>query len=253
MTQKWIGTSWKMNKTKAQAQVFCEGLKTWLSNNQVNNTQCFVIPPFTYLDLVADQLKNSEVIVGAQNMAWAEGGAFTGEISAEMLTDCGATIVELGHSERREYFAETDARVNAKVKTALKHQLKPLICVGDTLEQKNSGCSVEAVLCQVKQSLFGLSQLEVSKVILAYEPVWAIGEHGQAASIKDVELVHCAIKAYLKSLGLGLDGKVPVLYGGSVNPNNARDLIDCEFVDGLFIGRSAWQVEGYTQIIRLCQ
>ncbi|RKF20291.1 triose-phosphate isomerase [Alginatibacterium sediminis] len=253
MNRKWIGTSWKMNKTKAQAQLFCDGLKSWLSDNQVNDIQCFVIPPFTYLDFVASQLESSDVKVGAQNMAWAENGAFTGEISAEMLTDCGATIVELGHSERREYFAETDERVNAKVKTALKHKLKPLICVGDTLEQKHSGCSVEAVLCQVKQSLVGLSLIEVSNVILAYEPVWAIGEHGQAASIKDVELVHCAIKAYLKSLDHGLVDDVPLLYGGSVNPSNARDLIDCEFVDGLFIGRSAWQVEGYTQIIRLCQ
>lgn len=245
----WIGTSWKMNKTLAEAQAFAEGLAA-ADGGRDARIQRFVIPPFTAARQVAATLAHSSVMVGAQNMHWAEQGAWTGEISAPMLVDCGLDIVEMGHSERREHFGETDETVGLKVESAVRHGLIPLICIGETLAERESGRATQVLEAQVRGALARLSQDQKSAtVLLAYEPVWAIGENGIPATSDYADARQAEIIAVATDV---LGHKAPCLYGGSVNPENCEDLIQCPHIDGLFIGRSAWNVEGYLNILAKC-
>lgn len=242
----WIGTSWKMNKTLDEAASFAETLKA--AHGQVHpQIQTFVIPPFTAVREVKAILSDTPVKVGAQNMHWEDRGAWTGEISPLMLTDCGLDMVELGHSERREHFGETDETVNLKVKAALRHGLTPLICIGETLEDRESGRAMEVLAREVEGALKGLSAEEAARpILLAYEPIWAIGDKGIPATADYADARHAEIAAVARRvLGHG----VPCLYGGSVNPGNCAELIACPNIDGLFIGRSAWAAEGYLDIL----
>jgi triosephosphate isomerase len=246
--QVWIGTSWKMNKTLAEASVFAEGL---LADPQGDpRIQRFVIPPFTAVREVKAMLKGTSVKVGAQNMHWAEDGAWTGEISPLMLTDCGLDLVELGHSERRDYFGETDETVGLKTEAAIRHGLVPLICIGETLAQREAGRATEVLAGQVRGALSKLDDGQKTKPILfAYEPVWAIGAGGIPASADYADARQAEIAETAEAV---LGHRVPCLYGGSVNPGNCAELIACPNIDGLFIGRSAWQVEGYLDILARC-
>ncbi|OLP57709.1 triose-phosphate isomerase [Xaviernesmea oryzae] len=244
--QIWIGTSWKMNKTLSEALTFAETLKA--AHARIDpRIQPFVIPPFTAVREVKAALAQTPVKVGAQNMHWEDRGAWTGEISPMMLVDCGLDLVELGHSERREHFGETDATVNKKVKAALRHGLTPLICIGETLEDRESGRAAEVLGREVEGALAGLTPEEaVQPILLAYEPVWAIGEKGIPATADYAN----ARQAEIAAVARGLLGRhVPCLYGGSVNPENCAELIASPDIDGLFIGRSAWQIEGYLDIL----
>lgn len=243
----WIGTSWKMNKTLAQAQTFAEGLLAASINERI---QPFLVPPFTALRQVKSMLASTAVRVGAQNMHWADEGAWTGEISPTMLTDCGADLVELGHSERRAHFGETDETVGKKVEAAVRHGLVPLICIGETLEQRDAG-QADSVLQTQIEAAFGLlsGAQKTATVLLAYEPVWAIGEHGEPASPDYADERQAQIAKIAHTM---IGQAVPCLYGGSVNPNNCVDLISRPHVDGLFIGRSAWNVESYLDIMDRC-
>ena len=249
-TPFWIGTSWKMNKSLAEARSFAEGLA---SAEIVNDPrlQCFVIPPFTSIREVKAMLKDSAVKVGAQNMHWAESGAWTGEISPLMLVDCGMDVVELGHSERREFFGETDETVGLKVEATVRHGMIPLICIGETLADRESGRADEVLAAEVRGALGKLSaEQRTAPLLLAYEPVWAIGENGIPAKADYAD----ARQAEIIKVAEGILGRrVPCLYGGSVNPGNCAELAACDHIDGLFIGRSAWNVTGYLDIlVRVC-
>jgi triosephosphate isomerase len=242
----WIGTSWKMNKTLAQARAFAEGLAA-ADAARDPRVQRFVIPPFTAAREVKQLLAATSVKVGAQNMHWADAGAWTGEISAPMLKDCGLDLVELGHSERREFFGETDETVGLKVEAAVRHGLIPLICVGETLAQKDAGRADETLARQTRAALARLDASQRgAQILLAYEPVWAIGEKGVPASADYAQARQARI-AEVAAQALGR--RVPCLYGGSVNPENCVSLMNCPDVDGLFIGRSAWNVAGYLDIL----
>ena len=243
----WIGTSWKMNKTLAEARAFAEGLQEADADPRI---QRFVIPPFTAVREVKAMLADTTVKVGAQNMHWADEGAWTGEISAPMLVDCGLDIVELGHSERREHFGETDETVGLKTRAAIRHGLIPLICIGETLAQRQAGRAQQVLEQQVRGALAHLSDDQsAARILLAYEPVWAIGDNGIPATSDYADARQAEIAAVARDV---LGSPVPCLYGGSVNPDNCAELVGCPHIDGLFIGRSAWRVEGYLDILARC-
>lgn len=247
MTKKipWIGTGWKMNKLRADAVGFANTLRaSAIANTEL--AQTFVLPPFPYVAEVADILKNTRVKVGAQNMHWEEQGAWTGEISAQMVKDCGATMVELGHSERRTFFNETDETVARKVKAALKHGLLALVCIGDTKAEYDAGQTAEVLKRQTRAALSHVGKVAAGKVILAYEPVWSIGEGGVPADPDFANEQHKRIKAVTAAeIGTAL----PVLYGGSVNQQNCCAFARQSHIDGLFIGRAAWNAVGFIGIV----
>lgn len=245
----WIGTSWKMNKTLAEARRFAEALAS-AEERRDPRIQRFVIPPFTVVREVKEILSATTVKVGAQNMHWCDSGAWTGEISPVMLTDCGLDLVELGHSERREHFGETDETVGLKTESAVRHGLTPLICVGETLEEREAGRAQEVLETQVRGALARLGDARKSApILMAYEPVWAIGEKGMPATAGYADTRQAEISAVAEEV---LGHHIPCLYGGSVNAGNCEELIRCPHVDGLFIGRAAWDVEGYLGILDLC-
>lgn len=241
----WIGTSWKMNKVRAEARTFAEELK---ASPVAQSTACqpFVIPPFPYIAEVAEILKGTKVKIGAQNMHWADAGAWTGEVSPLMVKDCGASMVELGHSERRTFFGETDETVALKVEAALRNGLTALVCIGDTRGEYEDGATSIVLARQVRHALAPVAKQAQGNVILAYEPVWSIGEGGIPADPDFADDQHRRIKNLTAEL---CGAPLPVLYGGSVNPQNCVDLAMRPHIDGLFIGRSAWAASGYIGII----
>jgi triosephosphate isomerase len=243
----WIGTSWKMNKRLPEARAFADGLRRASDEPRIRR---FVIPPFTLVREVKAMLADTTVNVGAQNMHWADDGAWTGEVSAPMLVDCGLDLVELGHSERREHFGETDETVGLKTEAAVRHGLTPLICIGETLAERQAGHAAQVLETQVRGALSQLVGTQRdAPVLLAYEPVWAIGANGIPATADYADARQAEIIAVAEDV---LGRRIPCLYGGSVNPGNAAELITCPHIDGLFIGRSAWNVEGYLDILSRC-
>ena len=245
----WIGTSWKMNKTLAEALTFASGLKAAEAQRDPR-IQRFIVPPFTAVREVKALLADSSVKVGAQNMHWEEAGAWTGEVSPLMLTDCNLDLVELGHSERREFFGETNETVGLKTEAAVRHGLIPLICIGETLADKDAGRARQVLEEEVRGALGKLSDRQKSApILLAYEPVWAIGDKGVPASSDYADARQAEILAVAEDM---LGYRPLCLYGGSVNPGNCEELIACPNIDGLFIGRSAWNVEGYLDILAKC-
>jgi triosephosphate isomerase len=245
MKTPWIGTSWKMNKTRGEARAFAASLTASAFAN-TSKAQPFVIPPFPYIADVADILSGTKVKIGAQNMHWAEQGAWTGEVSPLMVKDCGATLVELGHSERRTHFGETDETVAKKVAAAVKHGLTALVCIGDTRSEYEAGATADVLAKQTRYALRDVGKAAPRKVILAYEPVWSIGEGGIPADPDFANAQH----AKLKSLTAEIAGEpLPILYGGSVNPQNCCALAAMSDIDGLFIGRSAWDAAGFIGIL----
>ena len=246
----WIGTSWKMNKVRAEARAYASTLaKADLAHSDA--VQLFVIPPFTAVAEVADILRGTRVMVGVQNMHWAEAGPWTGEISGAMAADCGATLAEIGHSERRTFFGETDETVALKVAAALSHGLTPLVCVGDTRDEYDAGRTAEVLDRQVRAAVSRVSPEDAERVVIAYEPVWSIGEGGTPAEPGFADEQHALIKTTLRD---ATGRELRVLYGGSVNPGNCVALAAQPHIDGLFIGRSAWQPEGYLGIVaQVCE
>ena len=243
----WIGTSWKMNKLRADARAFsCALAQSKFAHSEA--VQLFVVPPFTAVAEVAADLAETRVIVGVQNIHWADAGAWTGEISAAMALDCGATLAEIGHSERRTHFGETDDTVALKVEAALRHGLTPLVCVGDTRGEFDAGRTAEALDRQVRAAVSKVSKDQVQGVVIAYEPVWSIGEGGTPAEPGFADDQHARIKGTLRDI-TGEDMRV--LYGGSVNPDNCVVLASQPHIDGLFIGRSAWSPQSYLDIVEL--
>ncbi|WP_328806897.1 triose-phosphate isomerase [Nocardiopsis coralli] len=240
----WIGTSFKMHKTRAESVAYAQRLHSALGEG-IAGVRAFVIPSATSLAEVSGALAGGPVLAGAQNAHWADQGAWTGEISVPQAADAGAAIVELGHSERREHFAETDTAVRRKVAACLHHRLRPLVCCGERAEVFARGGSVDHVLAQVAAALEGVPEGEdgLGRVLVAYEPVWAIGESGRPPEPEEIAPVLAALDA---EWGGRVSG---VLYGGSVGPGNAADLLRVPGVGGLFVGRSAWDVTGFLEIL----
>jgi triosephosphate isomerase len=241
----WIGTSWKMNKTRPQAREFA-GVLADSPTAKIDGAKLFVIPPFTAIADVATLLAATPVRVGAQNMHWAPSGAWTGEISAAMLRDVGASLVEIGHSERRTHFGETDETVALKTRTAIDNGLLALVCVGDTRAEYEAGLTSEVLARQVRFALSALGAADRGKIVIAYEPVWSIGEGGVPADPDFADLQHRRIKDVSRDL---FPEPVDVVYGGSVNSDNCHVLASRAHIDGLFIGRSAWDAPDYIGII----
>lgn len=245
-TTVWIGTSWKMNFTIGEARDYVTRLA---AATLPPGVQTFVVPPHTALAAVRDCLPTgAPVLLGAQNAHWAAEGAWTGEISMRMAKDAGAQLVELGHSERREHFGETDETVALKVRAAVDHGLVPLICVGEPLAVRESGRAEEFVAAQVRAALALLTPDEVAAVLLAYEPVWAIGTAGRPATPSQVAPVMAALAGELAGLSRGA-GCRALLYGGGVDPGNAAGLLGDRHIDGLFVGRRAWDVAGLLELV----
>lgn len=240
----WVGTSWKMNKTLAEAKRYAAELLEGLDRRQLGAVRPFIIPPATALSAVAGVLNGDDrVLLGAQNAHWEDDGAWTGEVSVPQVADAGARLVEIGHSERRGNFGETDETVRLKVAAALRHGLTPLLCVGEPAEVKDAGGSSGFILQQVARALEGLREEQLSRVLIAYEPIWSIGAAGRAADPEELREPFAALSEAWGEQVAGL------LYGGSVAPDNAAGLLGIPHVDGLFVGRAAWEVDGYLRLL----
>ena len=244
----WIGTSWKMNGTLGSAAAYARALRAGLPAVD-SSIELFVLPPFTLLATVSRGLSGTRVHVGGQNAHWCEAGAWTGEVSMQMLRELGANMVELGHGERRRHFGETDGSVNLKLRAAIRTGLRPLVCVGETRAEREAGSARKRVVDQVRRAVDGCDEAAADRLLIAYEPVWAIGEHGTPATPADIEPVHEAIRELLVRRWPGARASVPVLYGGSVDASNAASFVGSPLVDGLFVGRAAWTAEGFLAVV----
>jgi len=244
----FIAGNWKMYKTAAQAADFVRALKAALSD--VRGVEAAVCPPFTALEAAARELAGTAIALGAQNMHWAEEGAFTGEIAPPMLREIGCRYVILGHSERRQYFAETDELVNKKVRAALQHGLTPIVCVGEQLAEREAGRTEDVIRTQLTGSLAGLTGEQLAGLVVAYEPVWAIGT-GRTASVEDARRVNGFIRELLGAMG-GREAaaRVRIQYGGSVKPDNAAALLAAGDIDGALVGGASLQVDSFAAIVR---
>jgi triosephosphate isomerase len=233
---RFFGTNLKMHQTAHESARFIEGL----AQSNGDGVQRFVIPPFTSLPGIVASAHATNIWVGAQNMHWEQSGEFTGEISAGMLRALDVDLVLVGHAERRRMFGDDDAAVRRKVEAGLACGLRVLLCVGDTADEHRCGASIDVVLRQVRLALSGIS--DRSRVIVAYEPVWAIGERGTPATADDIVPVAGALSAWL--------GATPLLYGGSVNAQTARDFAAIDGIAGLFVGRAAWTPDGFVNVLQ---
>lgn len=245
------GTGWKMNIGAAEAICYAKDIKKQIAQIDVSETDIFVLPPFTSLYAASDALSDAPISIGGQNMHWDSSGNWTGEISASMLVEAGCRYVELAHSERLQHFGETYELVRRKVDKAMNMGLIPIICLGETAVEKNQGRADEVLAEQVLTSLGGQPDARVPEVILAYEPRWAIGA-AEAASPDYVADRHQALRSILsKHRGQHAADRTRIIYGGSVTPENGKDIIRIPDVDGLFVGRAAWKPEGFAKIIAL--
>ena len=235
-----VGTSWKMHKTRPEAVAWVEEVAAGLQDLP-RWLRVFVMPPFTALESVVRAAQGTPLLVGAQNVHEEEQGAFTGEVSAGMLSEVGCEMVELGHSERRALFNETDAAVGRKVRRVLEHRMTPLVCVGETAKQRADGSGVAAVVQQAQHALAGLRPSGQARCLLAYEPAWAIGEGATPARPDQIEPVHAALQAQFPA--------TLALYGGSVSQENASQIVATAGVSGLFVGRAALTAQGFLAVL----
>ncbi|MEV6981138.1 triose-phosphate isomerase [Sphaerisporangium sp. NPDC051017] len=252
----WIGTSWKMNKTIGESREYARLLAEALAETPLpDEVQPFILPAHTSLAAVRDQLGRDQlagapVLLGAQNAHWAPEGAGTGEVSMRMVADAGAQLVEMGHSERREQFGETDETVARKARAAVDHGLLPLICVGEPGAVRTAGDAERFVTAQVRAALSRLQPEEIRQTLIAYEPVWAIGAGGTPATPEQVAPVMSRIAEEARRLGAGA-GCRALLYGGGVDAGNAAALLRETPADGLFVGRAAWSVDGLLRLLAI--
>lgn len=247
MRQRIVAANWKMHGNRAFARQLIGQLKTSLAELD-NGAEVVIIPPAQLLVEVVDLVKDSPIVVGAQNVAqWAE-GAYTGEISAEMLVDVGVQYVLVGHSERRTLFAETNAVAGEKVSRALEAGLKIILCCGESLEQRESGLAQTVVDEQLAAGLSAVGKGQWERVVVAYEPVWAIGT-GKTASPEDAQEIHAGIRATLSRLGAP-EAQLSVIYGGSVKDSNARELFEQSDIDGGLVGGASLDAEAFAAICR---
>ncbi|NTV90442.1 MAG: triose-phosphate isomerase [Clostridiales bacterium] len=247
MRQKIAAGNWKMNKTADEAVEFIEALKPRVAGAAAEVVVCV---PFVCLPGAVIAVKGSDIKVGAQNMHWEEKGAFTGEISPSMLAELGVEYVVIGHSERRQYFAETDETVNKKIHAALKHDLRPIVCVGESLTQREQGVTADIVRYQVKIALLGLDAPSVKQLVIAYEPIWAIGT-GRTATNEQANEVCAIIRETVKSLYDNATAEtVRIQYGGSVTAANAGELFSMSDIDGGLVGGASLKLDDFEKIAK---
>lgn len=242
----FIAGNWKMYKTELQAVELAKAIS--VQSGQLTDAELVVIPPFTALSEVRKAIEGSHVGLGAQNLFWEKEGAFTGEVSAAMLKSAGCDYVVIGHSERRQYFSETNEAVNKKIKSALAHGLTPIVCIGESLEERQKGKMMEKVEIQIDSGLEGLGREEMERMIIAYEPIWAIGT-GITATPAQAEEVHSFIREKLeKKYGKEATSYAIILYGGSVKPANTYSLIKEKNINGALVGGASLEAESFIQI-----
>lgn len=248
MRTPFVAGNWKMNKTVAEARELVSAMGKEL--NKIGKVDIVVCPPFISILAVANLLHDTRIGVGAQNIHWEEKGAFTGEISPAMVKEF-AQFVILGHSERRTYFGETNETVNKKVHAAIKTGLTPIVCVGETLQENQAGQTTEVVKSQTLEGLKGLDAATATKIVVAYEPVWAIGT-GLAATADDAQNVHKNVvrKALIELFGNDAAQQIRILYGGSVNASNATDFFSREDIDGALVGGASLKTEDFVAIAK---
>ncbi len=249
MRKHIVAGNWKMNCTFTEADELVEGIMEQLEQKDLDsNTILVVCPPYPYLEMTTDYANDSYFAVGAQNVAAEERGAFTGEVSAEMLESMEIDYCIVGHSERRAYYGETDRVVATKVDRLLAHGLKPIVCVGEVLEEREAGRQLEVVKTQVEQSLFHLSAEQMQEVVIAYEPVWAIGT-GKTATPEQAQEIHAHIRSLLAGkYGQAVADEISILYGGSCKPSNAKELFACPDIDGGLIGGASLKADDFIAI-----
>ena len=243
-----LAGNWKMHGSPSEARRLATDIRKLLTD--IKDRDVLLAPPYPALLTVVECVKGSGIAVGGQDLYWADQGAFTGEVSAPMIADCGCTHVIVGHSERRQHFGETDASVALKLRAALRHALTPVVCVGETLDQREADLTLRVVEAQVRAALDGLEADQVSRLVMAYEPLWAIGT-GRVATPAQAQEVHRQIRGLLAAAaGSEVAAQVRILYGGSVKPDNIDALMREPDVDGALVGGASLNAPDFARIVR---
>lgn len=240
-----IAGNWKMNNTIKEGLQLVEEIKSYSLNDSVEAVLCV---PFILLKDVKQSIENTNIKLGAQNMHWEENGAFTGEISALMLKELGVDYVIIGHSERRQYFNETDDNVNKKIKAALVHNIKPIVCVGETLEQRESNIEKDVVKSQILKAFEGIEEKNLDNIVIAYEPIWAIGT-GKTASSDDASNMLGFIREIIGEKYGEKKNIIRIQYGGSVKPDNIKELMNKDDIDGALVGGASLKGQDFVNLI----
>jgi triosephosphate isomerase (TIM) len=243
-----IAGNWKMNKLPSEAESWANNFKDALTHLDVE-AEILICAPFTHLAGLRTVFTDSPVAVGSQDVSQHGEGAYTGEVSVAMLKDIGVTYAIIGHSERREYHKESDALVNAKVKTVLEHSLRPILCVGESLSQREAGQAESVVLAQLKAGLDGVTFSSPADLVIAYEPIWAIGT-GKTATSDDAQAMSATIRKAIKDLYPTHASEIRILYGGSMKPSNAKELLGKPDINGGLIGGASLKIEDLVDIIK---
>jgi len=240
-----IAANWKMNMDFKSIDTYVDKLRNYMNDINFENKDVFISPPFVYLDYLKKKVKEIPVKIGAQNCFYEEKGAFTGEISPLMLKDLGLDFVIIGHSERRNIFNETDEILNKKLKKVLENKILTIFCIGEKLSERESDKTIEILSKQIDNAFMNINKDLLKNLIIAYEPVWAIGT-GKNATIDQIKEVHSFIRKYLKKF---VEINIPILYGGSVKPENIKDIMSLDVVDGVLVGGASLDMDKFIQII----
>ena len=248
MRRPLMAGNWKMHKNIPEAIAMVKELKPLISD--VKDVDVLICPVFTAIYPLSNEVKESNIKIGAQNVYWEPKGAFTGEIAVSMLSDAGCSFVIIGHSERRQYFCETDETVNKRTKATLDASLIPIVCVGETLQERESDNTFKVIEKQVKDGIKNFSKEEAEKIVIAYEPVWAIGT-GKTATPQQAQEIHEFIrKIYSEMYGLDIANKVRILYGGSVKPDNVSELMKQKDIDGGLVGGASLEASSFAKLVK---
>jgi triosephosphate isomerase len=245
-----IAGNWKMYKNISGAIELANGLSRELHN--LDSLDIVLCPAFTALSSVFDIIADSNIQLGAQDVYWQDQGAFTGEVSSQMLKDAGCSFVIIGHSERRQYFHETDETVNKKIKAAIKSGLTPIVCVGETLTQREENKTLQVIDQQIQQGFKDISSQEVKDLVVAYEPVWAIGTGRNATAAQAQEVQKYIRDLLAKKYNEAIAGSIRIQYGGSVKPGNIQELIQQPDIDGALVGGASLAIDSFSQIVKIC-
>ena len=247
-----VAANWKLHKTLGEAVALAEDLYAALTEDgeaALRDVDIVIAPVFTALARVHAALSETGIALAGQNVFEQDSGAFTGEVSAPLLADAGCTYCIIGHSERRQHFGETDDGVHRKLEALLRHRLVPIVCVGETLEQREAGDATEVIVGQLDRALGGIAPADLHDLVVAYEPVWAIGT-GRTATAADAQAAHAALRAHLEGRDAKLGADTRILYGGSVKPDNAAELLAERDIDGALVGGASLQAGSFADIVR---
>jgi triosephosphate isomerase len=242
-----IAGNWKMNLTRKEAVDLATALKNGIKNDLKH--EVLLAPTFTNLEAVKKAISGSKILLSAQNMCWEEKGAFTGDVSPLQLKDTGCDYVIIGHSERRKIFGETDDMINRKIKSALKNNLKVIFCIGETLEERENNKTYDVLESQISNGLMDIKDLEMAEIVIAYEPVWAIGT-GKTATPEQAEEAHMFIRKHIEKIfNKNVSDSIRILYGGSVKAENIDELMSCKNIDGALVGGESLKVDKFLRVI----